>query len=242
MIKQTLAELVRIDSVSVRSNAEIVEYLERRCAASGFVTKRFRYDDEHGVEKINLLALVGAEFSGIPTIELALVGHTDTVPYDPNWSEATFDFERDIVRTEELDGGLINALDPNLKPFFDRGGKLLQYHGWSDPQISPGSSVSYYKSVLEKLGGADKVSSSYRLFMVPGMAHCGGGDGASTFDMITALETWVEQGRAPEQISASRTREGQVDRTRLLCPYPQVATYKGSGSTDEASSFVCKAP
>ena len=95
MIKQTLADLVRIDSVSSRSNAEIVEYLEQRCAAMNFVTKRFPYVDEQGVEKINLMALNGAEFSGTPAVELALVGHTDTVPYDPNWSEATNLTERD---------------------------------------------------------------------------------------------------------------------------------------------------
>lgn len=99
MIRQTLADLVRIDSVSSRSNAEIVEYLERRCAASGFVMKRFPYDDEHGVEKINLIAVTGTQFSGIAEInlgvELALVGHTDTVPYDPNWAEATNLTERD---------------------------------------------------------------------------------------------------------------------------------------------------
>jgi len=99
MIKQTLAELVRIDSVSLRSNAEIVRYLERRCAATGFVTKRFPYDDEQGVEKINLIAVTGADSSGIAEInlgvELALVGHTDTVPYDPNWTEATNLSERD---------------------------------------------------------------------------------------------------------------------------------------------------
>ena len=95
MIKQTLAELVRIDSVSARSNTEIVEYLERRCAAMNIVTKRFPYVDEHGVEKINLIALAGADFSGIPHVELALVGHTDTVPYDPNWTEATNLTERD---------------------------------------------------------------------------------------------------------------------------------------------------
>ena len=95
MIKETLADLVRIDSVSSRSNAEIVEYLEQRCAAMGFVTKRFPYVDEHGLEKINLVALSGADFSGIPDVELALVGHTDTVPYDPNWPEATNLTERD---------------------------------------------------------------------------------------------------------------------------------------------------
>ncbi|HET7112304.1 MAG TPA: acetylornithine deacetylase [Pyrinomonadaceae bacterium] len=94
-IKETLAQLVRIDSVSSRSNLEIVEYLEERCAAMEFVTKRFPYVDETGVEKINLIALTGAEFSGIPNVELALVGHTDTVPYDPNWPEATNLTERD---------------------------------------------------------------------------------------------------------------------------------------------------
>ena len=95
MIKQTLAELVRIDSVSSRSNAGIAEYLEQHCAAMNFVTKRFPYEDEHGIEKINLVALAGAEFSQNTNIELALVGHSDTVPYDPNWTEATDLTERD---------------------------------------------------------------------------------------------------------------------------------------------------
>lgn len=94
-IKETLAQLVRIDSVSSRSNAAIVEYLENRCAALNFITQRFPYTDEHGIEKINLIALSGAEFSGIPHVELALVGHTDTVPYDPNWTEATNLTQRD---------------------------------------------------------------------------------------------------------------------------------------------------
>ena len=90
------------------------------------------------------------------------------------------------------------------------------------------------------MGGAAKVQENYRLFMVPGMNHCGGGDGTSSFDMLTALEQWVEQGKAPAQIPASHVTNGKVDRTRPLCPYPQVAVYKGSGSTDEAASFVCK--
>ena len=94
-IKKTLAQLVAIDSVSARSNAPIVEYLEQRCAALNMVTKRFAYLDEHGIEKINLIALANADFSGPPNVELALVGHTDTVPYDPNWPEATNLTERD---------------------------------------------------------------------------------------------------------------------------------------------------
>jgi feruloyl esterase len=159
---------------------------------------------------------------------------------DPNWDYKSFNFASDSDLTLKVAGDL-NATNTNIKPFMSRGGKMIQYHGWADPQISPGSSVAYYQSVVEKMGSA-KVLQNYRLFMVPGMAHCGGGDGTSTFDMLTALEQWVDTGKAPDRIEASRTRNGQVDRTRPLCPYPQVASYKGSGSTDDTANFVCKAP
>ena len=95
---------------------------------------------------------------------------------------------------------------------------------------------------MKALGGAAKTTESVRLFMVPGMGHCGGGEGPNTFDMVSALEQWVEHGKAPTEIIASHSTNGVVDRTRPLCPYPQVATYKGTGSTDEAANFVCKAP
>ena len=86
------------------------------------------------------------------------------------------------------------------------------------------------------------MNSGYRLFMAPGMAHCSGGEGPDTFDTLAALEQWVEHGRAPDQIVASHSTKGVVDRTRPLCPYPQVAAYKGTGSIDEAANFTCKAP
>ncbi|MBZ5579604.1 MAG: tannase/feruloyl esterase family alpha/beta hydrolase [Acidobacteriia bacterium] len=160
---------------------------------------------------------------------------------DANWDYKTFHFATDVARTEKADGGTMNAMNPDLGAFLKRGGKMIQYHGWADPQIAPGSSVNYYKNVLETMGGTGKVQGFYRLFMVPGMAHCGGGEGTSQFDMLTAVEGWVEKGQAPEQIPASRVKDGKVDRTRPLCPYPQVAQYKGSGSIDDAANFACKA-
>jgi feruloyl esterase len=161
---------------------------------------------------------------------------------DPNWDFKTLNFDQHMTVVEKAEAGLINARDPNLKRFAERGGKLIQYHGWADPQIPAPSSPQYYQSVLDTMGGARKVMDNYRLFMVPGMNHCGGGDGTASFDMLAALEQWVEKQQAPDQIPASHISDGRVDRTRPLCPYPQVAKYKGTGSTADAASFACKAP
>ena len=159
---------------------------------------------------------------------------------DPNWDYKKLNFDSDMAAVDKIENGVVNAMDPNLKPFFARGGKMIQYHGWADQQIPSGSSVEYYQSVLDTMGGIGKVKENYRLFMVPGMGHCGGGDGPSSFDMLAALEQWVEKGKAPDSIPAAHLTNGQPDRTRILCPYPQVATYKGSGSTDDAANFACK--
>ena len=163
----------------------------------------------------------------------------DAVFQDRNWNYETFDFDANLALADRLDNGL-TALRPNLREFIARGGKLLHYHGWSDPGVSPRSSVDYYTSVLSAVG--NNAQNAYRLFMVPGMGHCFGGEGPTTFDPISAIEEWVEHGKAPDRIVATRWTAGKIDRTRPLCPYPQVAAYKGTGSTDDADSFVCKVP
>jgi feruloyl esterase len=157
----------------------------------------------------------------------------------PDWALDDFRFDRDVVRAEQQDHNTINALNPDLRPYFRRGGKLLQYHGWSDPQISPGVSPQYFEAVADKSGGLRRIENSYRLFMVPGMAHCRGGAGASEFDSVAALEKWVETGKPPERISAQRIRQSMVERSRTLCPYPQQARYDGKGDVSAAASFQC---
>ena len=158
---------------------------------------------------------------------------------NPNWDFKTLDFDKDVALMEKTDSGLLDATDPKLDAFFTRGGKLLMYHGWNDQLIAPQNSINYYKGVVRVSGGAGRVSESIRLFMVPGMTHCAGGEGPSNFDSLAALELWVEQKRAPERVLSSHVTNGVPDRTRPLCPYPQVAEYSGTASTDDAANFRC---
>jgi feruloyl esterase len=161
---------------------------------------------------------------------------------NPSWDWRSFDVEKDIDRAL-LHGKEIHAASPDLAKFKARGGKLLIYHGWSDGgsggSISPFNTIAYYESVLKHLG--PNQDDWFRLFMVPGMDHCGGGTGPNQFNKIAVLERWREQNEPPKFIPAARVNEnGVIDMTRPLCPYPQQAAYKGSGSTNDAANFTCK--
>lgn len=167
---------------------------------------------------------------------------------DPNWDFRTFRFDRtpgfdsDVDFVDDKLGAIFNNMNPDIHAFQAHGGKLIQYHGWADPDISPLNSINYFDSVQEKLGDT---KSFYRLFMVPGMFHCNGGPGPNSFDTLSALEQWVEQGKAPDRIVAKggTMPDGtRPDRTRPLCPYPQTAKWSGSGSSDDAANFSCAAP
>ena len=161
---------------------------------------------------------------------------------DPRWDWRTFDLERDVAIADKKSEGTLSSIDPDLTAFARHGGKLLMYHGWSDQDIAPRASINFYGKTVAATTAAAGNANWVRLFMVPGMGHCGGGEGPNTFDMMTALEPWVEQGVIPERVVAARGSEGKVERTRPLCAYPQVARYTGGGSIDDAANFVCKTP
>lgn len=172
-----------------------------------------------------------------------------------NWDYHTFQIDRDTKAADDRQAKNLNATDTDLKRFKDRGGKLILYHGWSDAALPPVNTIEYYKSVGAKMG-AKNAEAFVRLFMVPGMQHCAGGPGPSSFgqlgaaegdaqhDIARALEHWVEDGVAPSQIIATKFKSPMnpasgVVRTRPLCAYPQVARWNGSGSTDDAANFTC---
>jgi feruloyl esterase len=154
---------------------------------------------------------------------------------DANVDWRNFDLDRDMPFLDEKIG-YVDAVNPDLSRFKASGGKLLLYHGWSDTAITPETTIWYYDAVLNKMGRNQ--SDWTRLFMVPGMGHCGGGPGLNTFDSIGTLENWVEKGIAPNQI-LGRNNAGTM--TRPLCPYPQYAEYKGSGDLKDAVNWACKA-
>jgi feruloyl esterase len=156
---------------------------------------------------------------------------------DSSLDWTTFDVDRDVpVLDQKI--GFVDAVNPDLRKFKAHGGKLLLYAGWADTTITPINTVEYYQSVVKKMG-AGETKDFTRLFMVPGMAHCRGGDGPDTFDTIATLETWREKGVTPATIAAKNLKSGL---SRPLCAFPQYAKYRGTGDLKDAANWACAAP
>src|SRR5579885_3050683 len=161
--------------------------------------------------------------------------------FGTQWSWRTFDFDKQATEFVRELGTRVNSIDPNLDRLADLGHKLLIYHGWGDALVMPGASVDYWNAVAARTHQTP--DSYYRLFMVPGMYHCSDGPGADNFDPLSAMVDWVEHEVAPDQIIATKyAQSGAVRFQRLLCPYPQIATYRGHGDINQAASYRCVQP
>jgi feruloyl esterase len=156
-----------------------------------------------------------------------------------NWR--TLRFPADLPRLKVM-SDILSPLDVNLTPYKKRGGKIIYYHGWADPAISALGTVDYFERMTKAVGGQTEADAFARLYLVPGMHHCSGGAGPSSFDMLPVLENWVEKGVAPAAVVATQNVDGKAVRTRPLCPHPQGARYSGTGSVDDAASFRCELP
>jgi hypothetical protein len=185
------------------------------------------------------------------------IGYFSDMVYDKaDWDYKTANLDEAVAASDKKFSGVLNATETNLKPFESHGGKLIIYHGWNDAAISALNTINYYEAVQNKMG-KQQANSFLRLFMVPGMQHCGGGPGPDVFgqagfstpndpqhNIYLALEEWVEKGAAPSTVIATKQPgEGStLKQTRPLCAYPQVAIYKGNGDTNDAANFACGAP
>jgi feruloyl esterase len=159
-----------------------------------------------------------------------------------NWKGPGYDWDKDASAVIGELSPVLDDADPDLSAFRKRGGKLLLYTGWADPLIPAADTLHYYESMQKKMGGAQSTAAFARLFMVPGMGHCAGGNAPTRFDALAALEPWVEKSAAPDKMIAAQIVQGETKRTRPLCVYPQVARWNGSGSQDDAASFSCRLP
>jgi feruloyl esterase len=190
-------------------------------------------------------ALVQAASPAVPALTAST--YRDMVFEDPQWDYHTINFDRDVKAADEKVGAVMNDGSTDLAELRRAGGKLILWHGWADPLISSLHTIEYYRKLAQHFSpGADeatavsKLSDFARLFLAPGVYHCGNGPGPSSFDSVGALEQWVEHGVAPDSLLASHVNAGKTDRTRPLCPYPKQAVYDGKGNSDDAASFRCQ--
>jgi feruloyl esterase len=180
---------------------------------------------------------------------------------DPTWAFRTFDFGRDLERADSELAPITNATDTNLEPFRALGHKLLYYHGAADPLIPAQNGINYFNGVVAAQKGLDRTRAFFRAFLVPGLYHCSGGPGPVSFgtsgnpavpqedadhDIFRALQRWVEEGNAPSRVIATKYEgndaKSPIAYQRPLCPYPQVAIYKGAGDMKDAANFSCEVP
>ena len=188
---------------------------------------------EPGTE-LNWGVLGGVWPNGNPLEALKYVVHED-----PKWEFKSFDLKKDLERASKVDPALSSS-STDLKAFFDRGGTLFMYHGYSDPQVPDRNTIDYFTKVADG-AGKGLVGTQLQLYMVPGMDHCQGGPGTDRFNKMAVIESWVATGTAPGRIIGSHVTAGTVDRTRPICPFGQVAKWDGVGSTDNEASFACVA-
>ena len=186
--------------------------------------------------------ITGAPLPGQTAPSLRVGFGTELFKYfvfnDPSWDYTKYEFAN-FKKDTELTASYLNSNDPKLDGFKAKNHKLIMWHGWADAGLSPLGTTDFYEQVEARDPNAHDF---FRLFMLPGVLHCGGGRGPDTVDWVSAIVDWVEHGKAPDRLVARKTAAGAdaLERTRPLCPYPQHAQYTGSGSTDDEKNFVCK--
>jgi len=203
---------------------------------NGKANRRLWYPNERGTD----LSALGGAAPFIATTEQAKFW----VYFDPTWDPATLNYDNYLQFFKDnvaMVGPVMASDNPDLSRFRDRGGKVVMWHGFADQLIVPEGSIDYYDAVTQALGGGYSRTEKFaRLFMAPGVGHCGGGNGPQPQGLFDAVVNWVENGKAPDSILASKALPPGGTQTRPLCPYPAVAEWTGHGSTDDAANFVCR--
>lgn len=212
-------------------SCRVSDVASRKLGGNG--SKRLWYGTPRGADLVSL--------GGAVPFPVVIEQSRYWVYFDPAWDwrsvtpDSFVEYFRDNVAKV---GPMMASDDPDLSAFRKRGGKLVVWHGWSDPLINAGGSIDYYARVMDRMGGLKRTQQFARLFMAPGVGHCAGGPGPQPQRPFDAVVNWVEKGIAPDTLPASRTVQGKV-QTRPLCPYPAVARHDGTGSPDDAASYSC---